>query len=72
MSPDEPVGGTLEWADANVVAWYDQGGVVTGPYRYDIVAFGDVDPAGGRPAITTGDGKRLDGEPTALPSGDRK
>jgi hypothetical protein len=37
---------------------------------YWVVLFGDEDPANKRPAITDLEGRRLDGEPIGLPSGD--
>ena len=46
---------------------------VDGPFpigTYKATLFGDPDPANVRPTITSTRGRRLDGEPAALPSGD--
>ena len=40
------------------------------PGEYHVTLFGEKDPSGKRPAITSEGGQRLDGEPVALPSGD--
>jgi len=46
---------------------------VDGPFpagTYTATLFGNPDPANARPTITSARGRRLDGEPAALPSGD--
>lgn len=65
---EAPVSGAIEVIDERTILWMT-GGLQTQD-EYKVKLFGDVDPAGLRPAIQSADGSRLDGEPLSLPSGD--
>ena len=64
----QPVAGKLEWPSTDSVTWRikDPKALLVG--SYDVLVNGDPDK--NRQAVTDPNGQRLDGEPTALPSGD--
>ncbi|GIE88147.1 hypothetical protein [Actinoplanes regularis] len=68
-----PVSGQFSLDSATVGFWRYAGvgvGGVMPPGSYRVTAFGDPQPDTGRPAISAAEsGRRLDGEPTGLPSG---
>jgi hypothetical protein len=67
----EPVAGSVRWESDTRAFWRLEGAGSLRIGRYRVTAFGDPDPDAGRPAISAADDvQRLDGEPTALPTGD--
>ncbi|HEY5186816.1 MAG TPA: hypothetical protein VIM19_18385 [Actinomycetes bacterium] len=64
----DPVGGTLEWLSSNSVTWRIEEPSALPAGTYDVLINGDLDDT--RQAVAHPNGQRLDGEPTALPSGD--